>query len=231
MNDPLPIDLFMTKAVEYLLVIGFLAALLLFWRLLARRPAPLQTPLPAGPSATTPAGWFTLPLERFFHPGHGWARPDADGLVALGVDDFAQKLVGKADAVVLPQPGQRIRQGQPLSRFRVGDRAVDLQAPLDGEVVSTNDAVRQDPSLLNTDPYGEGWLVRVRPDRWEANTEELMQGRTAQSFLAAAEDTLQRRMSPSFGLLLQDGGVPVSGLARVLAGDDWDQFARDFLEP
>ena len=65
MDFPTPIDLFMTKAAEYLLVIGFLGALVLFWRLLARRRPPASTPLPEGPAAATPTGWFGLPLERW----------------------------------------------------------------------------------------------------------------------------------------------------------------------
>lgn len=230
MNDPLPIDLFMTKAAEYLLVIGFLATLVAAWRVLARRPAPAATPLPAGPRAMTPAGWFGLPLERFYHFGHAWARPVADGLVEIGVDDFAQKLVGRADAISLPEPGSRLTQGRALSRLAVGGRGVDLRSPVDGEVVVRNEALGTRPHLVNDDPYGNGWLVRVRPSRWNANAEDLLQGDEARRWMAASEDALQRRMSPSFGLLLQDGGVPVSGIARVLEGEEWDRLAREFLQ-
>lgn len=230
MNDPLPIDLFMTKAAEYLLVIGFLATLLAAWRVLARRPAPATTPLPVGPQATTPAGWFGLPLERFYHLGHTWARPTANGLIEIGIDDFAQKLVGRPETVTLPDAGTQLAQGRPLSRLAVGDRGVDLLAPVDGEVVARNEALGSRPHLLNDDPYGDGWLVRVRPNRWAVNADDLLQGDEARRWLAASEDALQRRMSPAFGLLLQDGGVPVSGIARVLAGDDWDRFAREHLQ-
>lgn len=229
MNDPLPIDLFMTKAAEYLLVIGFLATLVVAWRVLARRPAVAATPLPSGPRALTPAGWFGLPLERFYHLGHAWARPTADGLVEIGVDDFAQKLVGRADAITLPQAGARLVQGRPLSRLNIGARGVDLRSPVDGEVVARNEALGARPQLVNDDPYGDGWLVRVRPSCWNVDAEDLLQGDEARRWMAASEDALQRRMSPGFGLLLQDGGVPVAGIARVLAGEDWDQLAREFL--
>lgn len=228
MNEP--VDLFVTKGVEYLLVIGFLGALLAYWRLLARRAAPRLTPLPAGPAAASNSGWFQLPLERFYHHGHGWARPDADGLVALGIDDFAQKLVGQADRIELPPVGGRVGRAAPLSRLQVGGRSVELQAPIDGEVVFRNDAVLARPGLVNDDPYGKGWLLRVRPSRWQEDAGELLSGKQAKGFLDRIEDALRAKMAPSFGLLLQDGGVPVSGIARVLAGEDWDRLAREFLD-
>ncbi|MBM4062042.1 MAG: glycine cleavage system protein H [Planctomycetes bacterium] len=229
MYDPLPVDPFMTKAAEYLLVIGFLATLLLGWPSLARRPAPVATPLPAGKGGTTPSGWFATALERFYHLGHAWARPTADGLVEIGLDDFAQKLIGKPDTIALPQAGAQLAQGRPLASLRVGGKAVDLPAPVDGVVVHRNDALHDRPGLVNGDPYGAGWLVRVRPTRWSANAEDLLQSDEAQRWMAASELSLQRRMSPSFGMLLQDGGVPVSGIARALAGEDWDRLANEFL--
>ena len=81
MNEPLPIDLFATKSIEYVLVLGFLTTLVVFWRLMRRVPAMVPTRMPAGPHASTPSGWFQLPLERCYHPGHGWAQPDEAGLV------------------------------------------------------------------------------------------------------------------------------------------------------
>lgn len=230
MNDPVPFDLFMTKSAEYLLVIGFLLSFLFFWRLLARRRTPVGAPMPAGPFATTASGWFGFPLERLYHRGHGWARPAEDGLVTVGVDDFAQKLVGRPDEIALPAVGDRVQQGQRLSRLAVGGKSVDVVAPVDGEVVARNDAVVDHPDLMNDDPYGDGWLVRVRPTRWGENVDDLLEGAAASSWMDSMEDSLRRRMSPAFGLLLQDGGVPVSGIARALAGNEWDEVARDYLQ-
>jgi glycine cleavage system H lipoate-binding protein len=230
MYASLPVDLFVTKSAEYLLVIGFLCAFLLFWRVLARRREPAATPRPAGPFATTPSGWFGFPLERFYHAGHGWAQPAADGLVTVGIDDFAQKLVGRPERLALPAVGAELRQGRPMSRFEIGGRGVDLTAPLDGEVVEVNQQVVDRHGLVNEDPYGAGWLLRVRPARFGANTEELLEGSAARSWMNSMEDSLRQRMAPSFGLLLQDGGVPVSGIARALAGADWDQLASEYLQ-
>lgn len=225
----LPIDLFATKSLEYVLILGFLAALIVFWQLLNRRAPSAVTPLPAGPHASSKSGWFQVALERLYHPGHAWAKPDADGLVTVGVDDFAQKLVGAPTAIELPRVGERLHQGGAASRLSVGEKSVELVAPLAGEVVARNEAVLAEPGRVNRDPYGEGWLYKLRPAQFDADAEHLLANESAARWADSLEERLRQRMSPSFGLLLQDGGVPVSGLARVLAGERWDEFAREFL--
>ena len=229
MNEPLPVDLFATKSLEYVLVLGFLTTLILFWRLMRRAPSMVPTPVPAGPHTSTPSGWFQLPLERAYHPGHGWMRPDAEGLVTVGADDFVQKLVGRPDAIGLPAPGTRIEQGRPLSSLVVDGKSVDLLAPVGGEVVALNPAVVDDPGLFNRDPYGQGWLVKLRPARADADAGGLLRDDAARAWMGSMEETLRKRMTTSLGLLLQDGGVPVSGIARTLAGEDWDELTREFL--
>lgn len=229
MNALLATDLFATKGLEYLLVLGFLAALILYWRLIAR---PRPTPRPALASAghlRSPSGWFQLARERWYHPGHGWAQPDDAGLVTVGVDDFAQKLIGRANAIGLPPPGASVRQGESLSSFTVGDRAVEVLSPVDGEVVEVNLAALASPQLVNDDPYGRGWLVKVQPERLRANLRGLLRGKLARAWTASMEDTLRGRMSESLGLFLQDGGVPVAGIARSIDPERWDEVAREFL--
>lgn len=225
----LPFDLFATKSIEYLLILGFLAALVGFWRLLNLRAQGAVTPLPAGPHASSRSGWFQVALERLYHPGHAWAKPQADGLVTVGVDDFAQKLVGAPSAVELPRVGAHLHQGGAASRLAVGAKSVELVAPLEGEVVERNEALLAEPGRINSDPYGAGWLYKVRPANFDMDARQLYANDQAAEWTDALEDKLRKRMSPSLGLLLQDGGVPVSGLARVLAGERWDEFARDFL--
>jgi glycine cleavage system H lipoate-binding protein len=229
MQEPLPIDLFATKHIEYVLILGFLALLLAYWRLLDRRVPVPATPLPPGRHGVTASGWFTIPLERFYHCGHTWARAEEDGLVAVGIDDFAQKLVGRPTAIELPSLGAELAQGAPATRLAVESKSVDVVAPIGGEVVERNEAVLADPGLVNRDPYGAGWLVKVRPLRFESDRTRLLQGGAAASWMDSMESKLRGRMSTSLGLLLQDGGIPVSGLARVLAGERWNEFAREFL--
>jgi glycine cleavage system H protein len=223
-----PMDIFATKGVEYLILIGFLGVLVLFWRML-NRPGPQMATAAAHRTAHRPRGWFEIREPLLYHPGHAWALPRPDGLLTVGMDDFAQKLLGEADAVRLPEVGDALEQGAPGFRLAVDGKDIDLLSPVDGVVLARNDKVLAKPALLNDDPYGEGWLVKVKPTRGKPGLVGLLHGDLARAWMAEAEDTLRRRVSPELGLVLQDGGVPVSGIAQSVSPEGWTEIAKDLL--
>jgi glycine cleavage system H lipoate-binding protein len=228
------------KGAEYLLAIGYLLLFIPFWRYVqggARAPAVVQARAgahaaaearparPAGATAPRPtAGWFQVPAGVHLHPGHTWARLEADGLVAVGVDDFAHKLVGPA-ALELPELGERVAQGEAALEIGDEDRKVPMLSPVDGTVVAVNQAARERPETID-DPYGAGWLFKVKPTRLAANLRQLLADSAARRHLEDASEAIALRMSPQLATVLQDGGTPIHGIARALAGDDWDQLAR-----
>lgn len=219
------LTLYYAKPLEYFIAATFLLLFIPFWRYVqGGRPAPARRPVLA--PAPRPAGWFAVPDRLFFHPGHTWARVEPDGLVAIGLDDFAEKLVGPLAGVRLPAPGARLAQGEPAWSLLTGGRSVDMLSPVDGVVVEVNaGAVRDGRSIV--DPYGAGWLVRVRPTRLAANLKGLLAGEFARRWMAAAADVLRRRLSPELGLVYEDGGAPIDGLARSLDPGGWDRLARE----
>jgi len=173
-------------------------------------------------------GWFQVPAGVALHPGHTWARVEADGLVAVGVDDFAQRLVAPTH-VDLPRPGAMVTQGEPAVALGDGHRSVPLVSPVNGTVVAVNRAVAEDPNLLQN-AYGTGWLFKVKAPRLEADQRQLLHAQAARHFLDGEAEALAMRASPEVGQVLQDGGVPVEGLARALAGDlGWEALAREFF--
>lgn len=221
-------DPFATKGIEYLIVLVFLGLLPLYWRYL--NGAPLLSParvLAAQRRALS--GWFRLPEAVYYHPGHTWAVPVAPGRIRIGVDDFAQKLLGPAARVTLPDVGSRLVRGTPGWTLEVGARAFDLPAPVAGRVVARNGAVLDRPDVINDDPYGRGWLLEVAVPPWRPSLRALLHGDRAKAWLRRAEDSLRLRMSPEVGAVLQDGGVPVSGIARALSAERWDSLVRELL--
>ncbi|MGZ9137909.1 MAG: hypothetical protein ACXW4K_10695, partial [Candidatus Deferrimicrobiaceae bacterium] len=92
------IDIYATKGIEYLIVIAFLSAFVLFCRYMYQPRAGLASARIAPSSVTR----FRVPEGLFYHQGHGWLRPEPDSVGVVGLDDFAQKLIGKIDAVELP---------------------------------------------------------------------------------------------------------------------------------
>ena len=105
---------------------------------------------------------FQVPENVRYHAGHTWALSESRELVRVGIDDFAAKLVGKIESINLPQRGRWVRQGQKIwTIFRDG-KSVDMVSPIEGTVTAINEAVLQNPELARKDPYGDGWLVKVK---------------------------------------------------------------------
>jgi len=229
MIETLASDPFATKGTEYLIVLAFLPALVWFWKIL-NRPEPavaLQTASAAVPAG--PLSWFRLPSSLYYHPGHSWVLPEPDGLMRIGIDDFAQKLIGKPSALNLPEVGTKLRQGHHGWSIQAAGKLLDLLSPVDGEVVARNEALLRSPEKLNDDPYDEGWLLEIKPTSPKPALKTLLHGKLAEAWMALTEGDLRQRMSGELGLVLQDGGFPVSGIARELSADDWDQVAGEFL--
>ncbi len=221
------VDLFATKGPEYLLVIGYLMLLIPFWRF-------LSTPARGGLETVSRlvrslSHWFQIPDTLYYHQGHSWVMPEARDLVKVGIDDFAQKLLGKPKALELPNIGAKLRQGEVGWKVGVDSKSIEMLSPVSGEVVAVNKEILQNPELINQDPYGKGWLMMIKPNNMTANFKNLLTGRLATAWMEATADALWRRMGSDLGVVYQDGGVVVSGIAKALSPDGWDKLAKEFL--
>lgn len=219
------IDIFSTKGIEYLIVIGFLAGFLVYSRYLrARRAA-----APAGVPAADSVEWFRVPEALHFHQGHSWLRQDGGELATVGWDDFARKMVGKVDAVSLPRVGATLRQGEMGWAVVADGVRIPMVSPVDGVVEAVNRKAASDPGVMLRDPYGEGWLVKVRSPRVRTNARNLLSGRLACQWMENSLAALRAGSGGSLGTVYQDGGLPVDGIARALYGDDWGLEVRNFF--
>jgi glycine cleavage system H lipoate-binding protein len=219
------IDIYATKGIEYLIVIGFLVAFVLFCRYMYR-PREEDAASRIAPENVTR---FRVPEGLFYHQGHGWLRPEPGSVGVVGLDDFAQKLVGKIDAVELPPIGFRLAQGDKGWSLVVDAVPIPMLSPVAGEVVEVNQEVLRSPEILRQDPYGKGWLLKVKSTRIAANTRNLLSGKLARAWMENALDNLQPIRHENLGPVLQDGGLPLEGIARVLGGGQWAELAKTHL--
>ena len=226
------LTLYSAKMLEYGIAVLFLLLFVPFWRYVqspATGPA-LATARSRAPAACSAAEWFLAPADRSFHRGHAWLKGEEDGLVTVGLDDFAAKLVGPLSRVSLPEVGAAVGQGERAWRLTAADgRSVDMRSPVDGTVVELNPAVAADPDLAERDPYGDGWLMKVRPSRLHANRINLMSGRAVQRWMEEAAAGLRGHLAPGLGALVQDGGLPVAGMAKAIDPAGWDGLAGTHL--
>ncbi len=220
------VDLFATKHLEYLLVIAFLLLFIPFWRLLNK---PARAVLEVA-ERVLPAmnEWFRLPEKVYYHPGHSWAVPENDRLVKIGLNDFAQKLVGKIHAIHVPPLGSTLHQGEKGWTLEVDSKTIDMLSPVEGKVVAVNEEILRTPEKINNDPY-DNWLIKVEAPRFSADKKQLLTGTLAQKWMEEVRENLMSRMNYNLGLVYQDGGSLVEGMAKSIDRDHWDEMVKDYF--
>ena len=125
-------------------------------------------------------GYF-LPDELYYDRNHTWGRVEGD-IVTVGLNDFAQKLAKDFVSVDLPPEGKSVVQGKAIASIESGKWVGRIYAIVSGEVAEVNEALEDEPTLLNTDPYGEGWVLRIRMEEPD-ELANLLQGEEAVRWL------------------------------------------------
>ncbi len=104
-----------------------------------------------------------VPADRQYTRDHEWAR-EQDGRVVVGITHYAQDQLGDVVFVGLPEPGSEVTAGEPLGEVESTKSVSDVYSPVSGKVLEKNAEVEQTPELINSDPYGQGWLVSIEPE-------------------------------------------------------------------
>jgi glycine cleavage system H protein len=113
-----------------------------------------------------------IPEDLYYSEEHEWVRVDGD-VATVGITDYAQEQLGDIVYVDLPQVGDKLEAGAVIGELESTKSVSDVFSPLSGEVVARNDALDSGPEVINSDPYGEGWLLKVRQSE-EDPTESLL---------------------------------------------------------
>jgi glycine cleavage system H protein len=104
-----------------------------------------------------------LPGDLLYTKEHEWLRREDDGTVSIGVTDHAQSALGDLVYVELPEVGQDVEEGGDMAVVESVKAASDVYAPIAGTVTAVNEELADTPETINSDPYGEGWIVRLQP--------------------------------------------------------------------
>ncbi|MBI5450871.1 MAG: glycine cleavage system protein GcvH [Gammaproteobacteria bacterium] len=125
-----------------------------------------------------------IPAQLKYTRSHEWLEQRADGTVRVGITDHAQDLLGDMVYVELPEDGRVVKAGEECAVVESVKAASDVYAPISGTITAINPALAGAPEIVNSDPYGDGWLFCIQP----ANPAEIAQLLDATAYEAAAQD-------------------------------------------
>lgn len=228
-------NLFETKGIEYLVVIAFLLSIIPFW-LLINRPVKVKAALRRVIGVLTP-GVLRIPRGLFYTRNHTWTFMEQSGSVRVGLDDLLLHITGNVEPVEHRNTGEMVKRGEPIAELVQDGKHLKILSPISGKIVSRNDLLETDPGLMNSDPYGKGWLYKILPDDWVGETKSSLIGEEAANWLASEVTRFKDFMAASVSrhlpepslVTLQDGGEIIDNVLSEMPVEIWSEFEKDFL--
>ncbi|MGB2870111.1 MAG: hypothetical protein WBD36_16810 [Bacteroidota bacterium] len=168
-----------------------------------------------------PLSGYDFPSDRKYGPGHTWVREVNEGEYTVGIDEVGMRLLGSIQSIVMPQAPLHVLGNAPFAWLIHRDGAIALHAPFEGTIVETNAKLVEQPELLQSDPYGEGWIARIGvADSPDAKSLQSVHGHTTrvQTELVSLRTDLGKQMekASAVGVTLLDGGTRIDSLAEMI---------------
>jgi len=118
-----------------------------------------------------------IPENLYYWPEkHVWARPEADGTVTVGITYVAQSMAKRFISCTIKKTTRPLEKGKSVATIESGKWVGPVPMPLSGEIAASNEAVTTQPDLINAEPYGGGWIARIKPTNWAADRAALVTG-------------------------------------------------------
>jgi len=180
---------------------------------------------------------LSAPANLFLDSGHTWVEVKPSGAATIGLDGFAQKLIGRIDDVMLPEVGKAINRGDVLFAVKQDNHRAAFASPLDGVVQSVDQELPWHPEMIQSDPYKEGWVCSVMPRNLSKNLKQLVTAEEAKSWLKGEAQRFHEFFAAQtldgmqLGHVLQDGGQLIGGVLEFADDGTWKQFNEMFLRP
>lgn len=164
-----------------------------------------------------------------YTPAHNWLQELKGGILRLGLDDIAHRILVGVTRVELPKPGTYVEKGEAVATIECGEKRCQIAAPISGTVIDVNRAVEKDPKWILREPYAKGWLFLVKPETDEYR--ELKSGPEARSWFQSEGHRLTGFLDRELNLAAADGGELIAPPATLLPTEKWDELTKSFLSP
>jgi glycine cleavage system H protein len=227
-------NIFETKGIEYLIIISFLILIVPFW-LLINKKASISARIKNAFGVLT-TSILKIPQGIYFSGNHTWSYLEKSGTASVGIDDLLIHLTGDVSVRHMQNKGSEINKGDILAEIENKGKVLQIKSPISGSVVKVNGALIEDPGLLNEDPYGKGWMYKIKPSAWTEETSSFYLAESAADWIKNELDRFRdflahslRQHSANSLAVLQDGGELCDKPLSELPAEVWQDFQKSFL--
>jgi glycine cleavage system H protein len=228
-------NIFETKGIEYLIIIAFLVMIIPFWIIInkqARVTRQIKKTL-----GILSGSILRIPQGLFYSNNHTWTHLEESGTAKVGLDDLLLHITGEVKFSNLKSPGNYINKGDLLADINQEGKLLQIYSPISGRITNTNTMLSETSGLINEDPYGKGWIYKIKPSEWIAETNSYYMADEAIAWskreLERLKDFLAisiKKYSPETSMvILQDGGELCDKPLSELPDEVWQDFQKSFL--
>jgi glycine cleavage system H lipoate-binding protein len=179
-----------------------------------------------------------VPKGLYFDKTHTWAFMEKDGNVKVGMDDFLQHVTGKLTKVRMKEAGEKVRKGEKIVTIIRDGKQLNLYAPISGTIISQNNAVAKDSTLINSSPFSEGWVYLIEPKNWLREVQFMFMGEKYTEWLQEEFVRLKDFVSVAIKadrmaferVVMQDGGELADNVLADLEPEIWEDFQTQFID-
>ncbi|MCX6232818.1 MAG: glycine cleavage system protein H [Bacteroidetes bacterium] len=228
-------NIFETKGIEYIAIIVFFLILIPFWIILNKK-TEIKHSIKKALSFLS-FDMLKIPQGIFLGKNHTWIYLEKSGNASVGLDDFLLHTTGELQLINQRNSGEIISKGDLLMEVKQDNKLLKIYSPISGEIMSRNIHLNETPELLNEDPFGKGWIYKIKPTNW---VNEIKNCYLAEDAINWSKTELQRfkdflaisnkkYLSESTLVILQDGGELVDHTLSELSDEVWQDFQEKFL--
>lgn len=228
-------NLFETKGIEYIITIIFFALLVPFWLTLNRKNTLEEQTKTAFGNIT--ADILRIPQGLLYCPNHLWSHLEKSGYATLGIDDFFQHIAGAIQITHLLDQGSRIEKGQLLFEIRQNEKCLKLTSPISGTIVKINPELQNNSRIINSDPYGTGWIYKIKPEDWKNEIVACYFAEEATTWIEIELDrfkdfipvSVNKYMPEADETAYLDNGELIDHTLTSMPPEIWNDFQKEFL--
>jgi glycine cleavage system H lipoate-binding protein len=172
---------------------------------------------------------FYLPERLYYFRNHTWLYLERNGKFRVGIDDFARRLIGKANSLELPAVGKNLQLEEYswVINHEYGD--LEFFSPVEGVVNAVNQKVLDDPDILTDKPFTDGWLFEIDPKSVGKSLKNLLQDKEASAWMTEEASLLNKSLQAEAGETLHDGAVVVNDISSKISQEKWNALVKNHL--